>query len=224
MDSYIPNPAIGAAMPKRAFSIRTKLIAIFVLIKVLPLVALAWFSWNVILDLADTLKKQTGQMAQETNVLVGGIAEMATNNSIEALDNRSREAIERLTTDTARHVAGFLYDRDVDIRLAARVTPGKKAYQDFLSGRTRKVVMDDGKWKMNEAGTQWVPADASPAPYEKVTARNQENQNQFHYRPPEATGLIEYRPLYLEMTYVDLSGREKFKVSKIGRASCRERV
>ena len=108
-------------MPKRSFSIRTKLIAIFVLIKVLPLVALAWFSWNVILDLADTLKKQTEQVAQDTNTLVGGIAEMATSNSIEALDDRSREAIERLTTDTARHVANFLYDRDVDIRLAARI-------------------------------------------------------------------------------------------------------
>ncbi|WP_242637329.1 hypothetical protein [Desulfobacter hydrogenophilus] len=108
-------------MPKRSFSIRTKLIAIFVLIKGLPLVALPWFSWNVILDLADTLKKQTEQVAQDANTLVGGIAEMATSNSIEALDDRLREAIERLTTDTARHVANFLYDRDVDIRLAARI-------------------------------------------------------------------------------------------------------
>jgi len=200
-------------MPKRSCSIRTKLIAIFVLIKVLPLVALAWFSWNVILDLADTLKKQTEQVAQETNTLVGGIAEMATSNSIEALDDRSREAIERLTTDTARQVANFLYDRDVDIRLAARITPGKKAYQTFLSGRTRKVVMDDGKWTMNDDGTKWIPAAPSPVQYKKVTARIEDNENQFHYRSPEATGLIEYRPLYLEMTYVDLSGMEIFKVS-----------
>nr|WP_319392783.1 ATP-binding protein [uncultured Desulfobacter sp.] len=200
-------------MPKRSFSIRTKLIAIFVLIKVLPLVALAWFSWRVISDLADTLKTQTEQVTQETNTLVGGIADMATNNSIEALDNRSREAIERLTTDTARQVACFLYDRDVDIRLAAHITPGKKAYQKFLSGRTRKVVMDDGKWTMNEDGTKWIPATPDPLTYKKVTARIEDNRNQFHYRPPEADGVVEYRPLYLEMTYVDLSGMEKFKVS-----------
>ena len=200
-------------MQKHSFSIRTKLIAIFVLIKVLPLVVLAWFSWNVISDLADTLKKQTAQVARDTNALVGGIAGMAISNSIEALDDRSREAIERLTTDTARQVANFLYDRDVDIRLAARITPGKKAYQNFLSGRTRKVVVDDGKWKMNEDGTKWVPADPAPVQYKKVTARIEDNQNQFHYRPSEATGLIEYRPLYLEMTYVDLSGMEKLKVS-----------
>ncbi|WP_020587549.1 ATP-binding protein [Desulfobacter curvatus] len=200
-------------MPRRSFSIRTKLIAIFVLIKVLPLVALAWFSWHVISDLADTLKKQTEQVAQDTNKLVGGIADMATNNSIEALDDRSRQAIERLTTDTARQVADFLYDRDVDIRLAAQLTPGKKAFQTFLSGRTRKVVMDDGKWKMNEDGTKWVSADPAPVQYKEVTARIEDNRNQFHYRPPEATGVIEYRPLYLEMTYVDLSGMEKFKVS-----------
>nr|WP_321400305.1 ATP-binding protein [uncultured Desulfobacter sp.] len=200
-------------MPRRSFSIRTKLIAIFVLIKVLPLVALAWFSWRVISDLADTLKTQTEQVAQNTNKLVGGIADMATNNSIEALDDRSREAIERLTTDTARQVACFLYDRDVDVRLAAQIIPGKKAYQNFLSGRTRKVVMDDGKWKMNEDGTAWVPANPDPLQYEQVTARIEDNRNQFHYRPPEAPGVIAYLPLYLEMTYVDLFGMERFKVS-----------
>ncbi|MCG8549517.1 MAG: sensor histidine kinase, partial [Desulfobacterales bacterium] len=200
-------------MPRPSCSIRTKLIAIFVLIKVFPLVALAWFSWSVISDLADTLKKQTEQVAQDTNTLVGGIANMATNNSIEALDDRSREAIERLTTDTARHVANFLYDRDVDIRLAAELAPGKKAYQTFLSGRTRKVVMDDGRWKMNEDGTQWIPADPAPSQYKEVAARIRDNRNHFHYRPPEATGVVEYRPLYLEMTYVDLAGMEKFKVS-----------
>jgi len=214
MDFHIPIPLLGEVMPKRSFSIRTKLIAIFVLIKVLPLVVLAWFSWSVISNLAHTLKKQTKQVAQDTTEMVCGIAKMATNNSIEALDDRSREAIERLTTDTARQVANFLYDRDVDIRLAAQITPGQKAYQTFLSGRTRKVVMDDGKWKMNEDGTKWVPA-AGPAPlqHKKVTARIEDNRNQFHYRPPEATGVIEYRPLYLEMTYVDVSGMEKVKVS-----------
>ncbi|WP_320041350.1 ATP-binding protein [uncultured Desulfobacter sp.] len=200
-------------MPKRSFSIRTKLIAIFVLIKVFPLVALAWFSWHVISDLADTLKKQTEQVAQDSNALVGGIANIATSDSIAALDDRSREAIERLTTDTARHVAKFLYDRDVDIRLAAQIIPGKRGYQNFLSSRTRKVVMDDGKWKMNEDGTRWVPADPAPEQHKEVTARIEDNRNQFHYRPPEATGVVESRPLYLEMTYVDLSGMEKFKVS-----------
>jgi hypothetical protein len=46
-----------------------------------------------------------------------------------------------------------------------------------------------------------------------VTARIEDNRNEFHYRPPEAEGVVEYQPLYLEMTYVDLSGMEKFKVS-----------
>ncbi|WP_321491367.1 ATP-binding protein [uncultured Desulfobacter sp.] len=206
-------------MSKRSFSIRTKLIVIFVLIKVLPLVALAWFSRSVIFDLADTLKKQAQKVAQNTNVLVGGIADMATNNSIKALDDRSREAIERLTTDTAWHVANFLYDRDVDIRLAAQITPGKKAYQGFLCGHIRKVVVDDGKWKMNEDGTKWIPVDPAPEPHQEVTARIEDNSNQFHYRPQDTPGVIVDRPLYVEMTYVDLSGMEKIKVSQGWRTS-----
>lgn len=195
------------------FSIRTKLIIIFVLIKVLPLVALAWFSWNVISDLAGALGKQTGEMALATNELVGGIADMATRNSIESLDDRSRQAIERLTTDTARHVANFLYTRDMDIRRASNLTPGPVAYRHFVSGRTSPVVIDDRKWRMTEDGSTWIPADLESVKHKDVTARIKDNQHNFHYRAPEPKGNVYQRPLYLEITYVDPSGMEKFKVT-----------
>ncbi|ACN15319.1 two-component sensory histidine kinase (drug sensor/ATP binding) [Desulforapulum autotrophicum HRM2] len=198
-----------------SLSIRTKLIVIFVFIKVLPLVVLAWFSWNVISELADTLGNQTAKMTEETNKLVGGIAEMATSNSINALNDHSREAIERLTTDTARQVADFLYGRDTDIRLAAGVEPDKETYQRFLSHRTRGVLMDDGNWKMDADKKKWVPADSKTQNALQVSARNDENRKNFHYRLPEPEARVEEHPLYLEMTYVDLAGMEQFKVTTL---------
>ena len=200
-------------MSKISLSIRTKLIIIFVFIKVLPLVALAWFSWIFISELADTLGTQSVEMVEDTNKLVGGVADMATSNSIEALDDRSREAIERLTTDTARQVADFLYRRDKDIRLAAQVEPSKEAYQRFLSARTRPVVMDDGNWKMDADKKKWIPALPETRNSPQVSARNDENRKSFHYRLPEPEARVEERPLYLEMTYFDLAGREQFKVT-----------
>lgn len=200
-------------MSKISLSIRTKLIVIFVLIKVLPLVALAWFSWNVTSKLADTLGSQTDKMAGDTNRLVGGITDMATSNSIEALDDRSREAIERLATDTARQVADFLYGRDTDIRLAAQVEPDIEAYHRFLSALTRAVVMDDGNWMMDADKKKWIPAGPKTQNDLQVTAKNNENGKRFHYRPPEPEARVEERPLYLEMTYVDLAGMEQFKVT-----------
>ncbi len=199
-------------MSKAGYSIRTKLIAIFVLIKVLPLIALAWFFWLGISHLADSLNTQTAKMAEDSGRLVGGIADMATGNSIEALDNHSREAIERLTTDTARRVAAFLYDRDVDIRQAAQLDPTPENFTDFLSKRTRPVMLDNGSWQMDEAGEKWIQTAPEPQNTKDVTARNKDNETQFHYRPPEPEARIEQRPLFLEMTYVDLSGKEKVKV------------
>ncbi len=200
-------------MSEISFGIRSKLIVIFVFIKVVPLVALAWFSWNVISELADTLGTQTGKMTEESHNLVGGIADIATSNSIDALDERSREAIERLSTDTARQVADFLYGRDRDIRLAAQVEPNKKIYQRFLSERIRGVVLDDGNWKMDADKKKWIPADPKSQNNQRVTARSQENRKNFHYRPPEPEAIVQERPLYLEMTYVDLAGMEQFKVT-----------
>ncbi len=200
-------------MSKISLGIRSKLIVIFVFIKVLPLVALAWFSWNVISELADTLGTQTGKMTEESLKLVNGIADIATSNSIDALDERSREAIERLSTDTARQVADFLYGRDTDIRLAARVEPNIKIYQRFLSERIRSVVLDDGNWKMDADKKKWIPANPQPQNDLQVTARSQENRKNFHYRSPEPEAIVQERPLYLEMTYVDLAGMEQFKVT-----------
>ncbi|WP_028581878.1 HAMP domain-containing sensor histidine kinase [Desulfogranum japonicum] len=194
-------------------SIRTKLIIIFVLIKVFPLVLLSWFSWGVITQMAHDMEMQSKNMAQESNSLVGEVAEMATTQSIDALNNLSRDAIERLTTDLARQVALFLYDRDADIRQATRIEPRREAYIDFLSGRNRTVILDDGNWEMNAEKTAWVQEGNQSETSGEVVARNSENAKNFHYRPSERTPRSEKRPLYLEMTFVGLDGMEQVKVT-----------
>ena len=45
---------------------------------------------------------------------------------------KSREAIERLTTDTAWQVADFLYQRDQQVLLASQIPPNEKRYVQFL--------------------------------------------------------------------------------------------
>jgi nitrogen fixation/metabolism regulation signal transduction histidine kinase len=103
--------------------IREKLIGIFILIKVIPLIILAWFAWNEIHHLAATLEQQVATMVSDSHDVVGQVGSLSSENSIRALDEKAREAIERLTTDTAREVAVFLYDRDRDIENAASLAP-----------------------------------------------------------------------------------------------------
>lgn len=115
----------------QSIGIRFKLITIFVLIKVLPLIALAWIAWNGLNILGYSVEEKVTQLSEEASNTISQISDMAVESSIRALDLKSRETIERLTTDTARDVAAFLYARDNDILLAAAVKPDEKNIEHF---------------------------------------------------------------------------------------------
>lgn len=198
-------------MIRRPLGLRAKLILIFIFIKVLPLVALAWFAGREIHHLGLAVEDRTAAMISDTSRLVGEVGRVSTENSIQALDMRSREAIERLTTDTARAVAEFLYDRDRDIRHAAALPAEEKGYREFLSSHTRTVIQPLA-WGLNADGTEWVPLEQEPAG-PTVVCDVEDNKKDFHSRPPESKGRSAERPLYLEMTFVGLDGMERVKVS-----------
>ncbi|WP_432735841.1 ATP-binding protein [Maridesulfovibrio sp. FT414] len=196
----------------RSIGIRCKLIAIFIVIKVLPLIALAWLAWSGIVLLGQNVAEKVTHLSDETGRSVTAISETAVASSIRALDLKSREAIERLTTDTARRVADFLYDRDNDVLLAATVEPSEDNYRRFLAPLTRYVT-DHRPWVMNEAGTAWVPEKNPEKETDKLSARNPDNAKDFNSRPPDADMIRVRKPLFLEMTFVDLKGVERVKVT-----------
>src|SRR5574343_1707540 len=201
-------------MKRPAFldGIRGKLIIIFVLIKVIPLVLLAWFAWHAAKQLGDDVSVKAGNMADAMLETITGIGKTVTNDSIRALDLRSREAIEALTTDTAREIASFLYDRDADIRQAAHLDLSEAAFRRFLSERKR-TLNHHAAWQLAEDGKSWRPV--TPIEREAKVTRPvlPDNAKDFHVRPAEYLGEAEQRPLFVEMTYVDLNGQEKIKVT-----------
>ncbi|MFH1152303.1 MAG: ATP-binding protein [Pseudomonadota bacterium] len=196
--------------------IRDKLIGIFILIKVLPLMALAWFAWNEIDHLASTLENQVDTLAETNQGITRQVGELATENSIKALDLKSRESIERLTTDTANILAAFLRDRDRDISFAASLKPDRTVYRNFLNAHITTLI-NHGPWVMSPDGTQWIPGyktQATPEP-EARNPRNRDNEQAFHYRPPDRYGNSSDTPMYLEMTFVDLTGQELVKYTTV---------
>ncbi|MEW6289655.1 MAG: response regulator [Thermodesulfobacteriota bacterium] len=191
--------------------IRGKLITIFIFIKVIPLILLAWLAMNEVNNLGISISSQSAQMAKDTREIVGQIGGLATENSIIALDVKSRESIERLTTDTAKAVAAFLYERDEDILTAAGLSPSQQNYSNFLTPRRHPAVYH-APWQLSPDGASWLPPQGQND-FLPVSAQNPDNEKDFHYRPPEAQGIKVDKPLYLEMTFIDPSGREKVKVS-----------
>ncbi|MBK9443447.1 MAG: HAMP domain-containing protein [Comamonadaceae bacterium] len=192
--------------------IRTKLIGIFIAIKVVPLVLLAWYAWHAMQELGDGVSTRAVQMADAMRVTQQQTGKTATQDAVRALDERSREAIEALTTDLAREVADFLYDRDKDVLLASTLEPSEASYQRFISRRVREVT-EHGKYLPTADGKGWTAAEPFQAD-NPVRPPLPDNAKDFHTRAPENYGLSAARPLFLEMTYVDASGMEKVKVQQ----------
>ena len=190
--------------------IRTKLIVIFVAIKVVPLVFLAWFAWQAAQELGEGVSYRAVQMADAMRITQQQTGKTAIGDAVEALDERSREAIEALTTDLAREVADFLYDRDKEVLQAATVEPSEAAYRRFLAHRTREIY-EHGKYVPTADGKGWMPATPISSD-NQVRTPLPDNAKDFHTRPPENYGKKVLHPLFLEMSFVDASGMEKVKV------------
>lgn len=192
--------------------IRTKLVLLFVLIKVVPLVLLAMLAWQGMTELGHQVSERSDEMATGVRETVGQLSDVMVKESARALDVRSREAIERLTTDTALAVASFLKYRDNDILLAATFEPTEAAYRQFLRYRTRDLL-DPGRWVLAEDGKSWISTEPPPEAAARIAPDNPENRQDFNYRLPDRLGKRVTRPLYHEMTFVGLDGQEILKVS-----------
>lgn len=199
-------------LPAFLGGIRGKLIAIFVLIKVVPLLLLAWFAWHAAQRLGEDVSSKAGGMADAMLESIKSVGKTVTDDSIRALDLRSREAIEALTTDAAKEIADFLYDRDHDIRIAGSLPPSEAAFRQFLAQRTRRLHQH-GPWKLAEDGKSWIPEQAADREAKIGRPVLSDNARDFHIRPPEYLGQAEQRPLFVEMTFVAPDGQEKIKVT-----------
>ncbi|MDX5410350.1 MAG: HAMP domain-containing protein [Thauera sp.] len=201
----------------RNMSLRAKLIAIFIAIKVVPLVLLALFAWQAARDLGQLVAARAVTLSDVMRDTQQRTGQTAIDDAIEALDDRSREAIETLTTEVAREIAQFLYDRDQDVLHAAELAPDEAAYRRFIATRQR-MLEDHGPYVPDEEGARWVERTPSALNPELVRAPLPDNAANFHYRPA-ANARTTLRPVFLEMTFIGRDGKERIKVqSESGRA------
>lgn len=197
--------------PGIRLGIRAKLIALFLLIKVIPLVLLAMLAWQGVLYLGERLNAETQELSREVRTTVADMGDTFSEKAKQALNDRAREELERLTTDTARDVARFLYQRDEDLRLAAAQPISAESLRRFLEHRNRRVT-DIGEWQLSPDQQRWIRVHEMPEQQADVRSSNPENKQDFHYRPPEAVLPDKRIPLYHEATFIGLDGQEQIKV------------
>ncbi|WP_245535097.1 ATP-binding protein [Leadbettera azotonutricia] len=189
---------------------RAKLILIFLVIKVIPLIALTIIAWTQSQNLGNELKRSAEELKEKANIALVRLGDLAVEDSVAALNNSATEQIERTSTDLARQIADFLYARDDDILYAAGLEPNDALYRHFLDHKLG-VLVKQREWVLSEDKKTWVPAeDLQTGSY----SASSNTENDTNYRnTPRILWETKDSPLYHEMTYVDLNGNEIIKIT-----------
>ena len=174
-------------------NLRSKLILIFLVVQVIPIIMISVNAWLQIDSLGSIL------------------SEIAVRDSSKALNDSAVDNIERMTTDTAKAIAGFLYKCDSDILLLSKLKPSDETYRDFVESKLGQLIRR-GNWEVAPDNRSWTQMDSYHFDEALPFSSNEENnQNDaFNSRPPV---LFTYYnvPLYDEVTFVDLKGNEVYK-------------
>ncbi|MCD8477472.1 MAG: hypothetical protein LRY68_05840 [Sulfurospirillum sp.] len=88
--------------------------------------------------------------------VVSSTATIAIEDSILALDKKSQNSLEILSSQIAQAVANFLYERDHDLLFLAQSKPNKELYQTFFETKKRHIMdVDTQKYAYNETEKKW---------------------------------------------------------------------
>ncbi len=179
---------------RKKHGLRAKLVSIFLAVKVIPLILLAFIAWRQFVLLGDAVRA------------------ISVNDSKAALNAGAIENIERMTTDGAKIVADFLYARDDDLLMLAGLEPTEQNYKTFIQSHTGTLIQP-GEWLLNDDETAWVAAPSHTATAYVGNSTNAENNinDGFHYRQPDVYQTKKVA-LYDEITFVDLNGVEQIKI------------
>ena len=195
MKNYTKNMSrwLGRQLNKMNLNLRTKLIIIFLVVKVIPILLITVAAWVQFSLLGHILR------------------DIAVTDSSKALNDSAIENIERMTTDTAAAVADFLYQRDEDIILLSKMPLSDKTCRIFAENK-RSLLTIKGQWVLAPDKMSWV----LPNPYiysgaeGKSTNKENEQNDAFNYRPPSFFK-HDNVPLYDEVAFIDLHGNQIYK-------------
>lgn len=185
--------------------IQAKLISVFILIKIIPLLLLAILAWRGLVLLERETHEGINDIDKTVNQLVTIVGDRLTADSIAALNKKSRESIERLSNDTAFAIADFLYTRDDDIRFLSRLPVGRALYKDFLQTRKRNVYYPE-EYVLSEDQSRWVKKVNNSIP------KTQKNPSTYNVAAMQDRGVVKRQNLYLEASFVSLDGTEQVKI------------
>ncbi|WP_323668915.1 sensor histidine kinase [Aliarcobacter butzleri] len=195
-------------------SIKIKLIIIFILIKIIPLLFVSYIAYEGILKLEQYLNKSTNFLYNQSKEVISNTANASIEDSIKILDKKSQESLEKLSNEIALNIANFLYERDRDLILLSKLELNQKVLDSFFEAKTKEITIHDEYYYDNETNSYKTKEEIKEVERDKKTANLKDNEKEFNYIDP-----IDFKtksiPIYKEISFFDLQGNEKYKVSTI---------
>ena len=184
--------------------IRTKLIILFILIKIIPVVLIAAIALYGVESLYQFFKSNTFQIRETTKEVVTTTAKKAIADSIISLDRKSQQSLEVLSARIAESTADFLYACDSDIRLLSKLPQNTSVYQEFLTSKMRDVLVDESvHYVYDDNSSSWIKEGISAKEVTMRKAQLQDNAREFHRIDPIKKAYISL-PIYKELSYFDV--------------------
>ena len=177
-----------------------KLLISFLIISSVPLLILGYIASRNLNETGSLAALRAEEMGARNLAAAERIGQQAIEDSVAELDAKSTEAIELRTVELAHQIAGFLYERDHDILLVAALDPVPEKYLEVYQWSRRDVVLPG-------AGSSASEIEALG----EGLSNNPENQHSWRHKPPNNFKKVS-RPLYKEITFLDLQGQEQIKV------------
>ena len=178
-----------------------KLLISYLILSIIPLIIVGYIANKNLSDTGLQSVRRAEEMANENLRAAEEIGKTSIADSVQALDRKSTEAIELRTVELASRIADFLYERDRDILILASFDPDHARYFDVYLRSNRDVII-------TKAG-KGAPGNKGKAG--ELQPKNPENKEAWRHLPPPDFSRVS-KPLYREITFVDLRGQEKIKV------------
>lgn len=145
----------------KKLGIKVKLILIFVSIKILPLVLVGWIAYQGTNGVGEQFVSDLKNIITSSKTTLQSLVEKTSEETIKDLDQKSKLDLERLSEHLAKEVAGFLYERDVDIKFLASSRPTLELLQNFNAAKRRDIRIDP-PMVYDDESHKWLASESYP--------------------------------------------------------------
>jgi len=196
------------------FTIKVKLILLFIIIKVIPLLIIAFIAYKGVLKLDIYLNQSTDFLSKQSKEIIVNTANASIEDSIKNLDKKSQESLEKISYEIANKVANFLYERDRDLLFLSKLDLNDETLKNFSFSNFSDITIHD-EYIYDETTNEYkLKEELKEELKTKKIANLKDNEREFNNIEP-LNFKTKSISIYKEITFFDLTGHEKYKVSSI---------